>query len=101
MNNVKHVLLLKNFWLKKNLGLKQELSKYADKLYPYSKLPNVVEFRIKKLSNHHPILLKEGIKKRLSSPEMEMTKGTNQRMNRYLYWSFKTLNRTRTHPQKF
>ena len=90
--------LLKRLWSgdysgKSKEKLCQELNKYSDELYPYCSVPNVSEFKIKELSEYHPILKKEGIKKRVTGPEIEYAKGSNRNMNRYLKHMFIQLNK--------
>lgn len=61
----KHIELLRKLWSWDNFLLnKRDILKHSDKLSPYEKLPNVIEFCITKLSEYHPILLEEGLKKK-------------------------------------
>lgn len=69
--------------------------------FPFKKLPNVKEFAITKLFPLDPLLLKNGIVKRLGSAETKAEPYKNKRMNRYVYYQFKRLNESRHQPEKF
>lgn len=71
------------------------------KLYPISKLPNALAFRITALSKHHPILEKYGIKVRQFKPLDEGEYYTNKPMNRNNWYQFSRLNENRHNPHKF
>jgi len=63
--------------------------------HPYHPLPNVRKFKIKTLSNFHPILSKYGIEKREFSPLIESEKYNNGKLNKYVRYQFERLNRSR------
>lgn len=70
-------------------------------LYPFKRLPNVKDFKIKWLSPYDPILLKAGIHKRVDEATFESTPYRNHRMNRYVHHQFTRLNASRGNPEKF
>lgn len=83
-------------------GLQNLISKHADYLMPFERLPNVSEFGITDLAPYQPLLLNKGdIKLRIDSPKMEYVKGRNSRMNHYLRYMFKQLNKNRGNSKIF
>jgi len=64
-------------------------------------LPNVRKFKIKLLSDFHPIFLAKGIFKRQYEPLISSDPYNNKSLNRYLLWQEKRLNKLRDSPKKF
>ena len=64
-------------------------------------IPNVRTFKVRMLSEYHPIFLEEGIKKREYKAEFDSEKYTNRSINRYLDHQLIRLRKSRTNPAKF
>lgn len=64
-------------------------------LNPCKKIPNVQSFKVTRLSNYHPTLLKVGIRKRETHPQFETVPYINHSINRYLEHQFIRLNKCR------
>lgn len=69
--------------------------------YPQKTIPNVRKFRIKLLSDYHPVFLKAGIKKREFEPIIDSEPYLNKSINRYIRHQFERLNKSRTNPALF
>lgn len=86
------------------LGTKEVISlnkQSEEEVQPYKPLPNVSKFKIKWLSNYHPIFLAKGILKREKSPQFEIEIHTNKNINRYINHQLNRLRKHRENPQVF
>lgn len=70
-------------------------------IFPQKRIPNVRNFKVKALSNHHPIFEEAGIKKREFSPLMEYENYVNKSQNRYIKHNIIRLNKLRSNPTAF
>jgi hypothetical protein len=62
-------------------------------VFPVNPLPNVRKFKVKALSQHHPVFAAEKILIRQFPPQTESTPYTNKHMNKYLKHQFRRLNK--------
>lgn len=68
---------------------------------PYTPLPNIKTFEVKKLHSFHPVLELLGIKLRVDKAEFSTIKGSNTKINKYLKYMFKLLNKKRLSSREF
>ena len=103
MQLTKHDLSLSQASLLRE-SLKNQLKcrmKELPALHPQKRIPNVRDFKITALSNHHPIFEEAGIKKRQFKPSMEYNLYRNGTMNRYISHQIRRLNESVHHSAKF
>lgn len=110
-NKQEHLDLLTNLWNNPNAAtLSQMINNFCDEVAAFESIPNVSRFRIKELGEYHPFLaqkanikgkLKSQVLLRTQKPEFDFDLGENGKMNRYLRFMFKTLNKHRTDGRKF
>lgn len=70
-------------------------------LFPKTHIPNVRNFHVEALSNHHPVFLRKGIRKRKYAPFLEIRPYMNKTLNRYIETQFIRLNKSVDNPAKF
>jgi hypothetical protein len=69
--------------------------------YPQKQVPNVRKFKVSVTSGYHPVLEKEGIKKREFEPLFVTEKYLNKSINSYVTHQFRRLNKHRSNPRVF
>lgn len=67
----------------------------------FKPLPNVRKFKIRMLSQYHPIFAKKGIPKRELTPKFDSEPYTNKSINRFISHQLLRLSQSRTQPAKF
>lgn len=109
-NKKEHLEVLKKLWSNPTKAHKTEIEKYCQEIYPYETIPNVSSFRVKILAAYHPILAektnvngnyKSQVLVRTDTPEFEYELGSNSKLNKYLKYMFKILNKNRSDSRIF